>query len=596
MRPASETEEAAGLARFLHELTEDLTLRDLEERFPAARKSLWGEYRKGAKDVPLELLAQVIRARVPVQRRERLLRQAEALCRKAEAARAGRGRLLPAPAPSAEAEAVQAYKELSAALRRQLQTEEALKRSNNLVHVLLLSIGSLRSRVEELTAERDALVQQRRDGRQLQRVLGERDEAHDRLLRYRAKLEQARRDRDQAEHLQMVAQQRAEEYQRKLERYERRDTGDHTGGGALDGARVSRLSPEVPLDEYEYTLERISEELDANAQELSLLRRDLDEAGRPGTDPRVVPGEVVDNADNDAPDRTGHGDRAPRGSDPSRSAGGGPPSGKADGVRRRTGEAAGPMRVGASALRSFRSAEAGARRSRPKRSARRAGPPWRKLVWHTGLGRAVGLTLGSVACLAGAHLAFDAYQENARYEGARPCAPGVRASAEHACIGRETGHVVGRTAGSPDQSPSLTVERASGRTEDHGVSDALYEVARPGAEAEFTIWRSGVVEIAVAGRSSRVHSAQSVLLLVWPSILIGYGVGLLLSSVLGSGAIRWIFAMEKILTSGFIAMGTFGALFFSLESSSWSVWLTSFAVWSGLVAFVAEGFKKEWEF
>lgn len=598
VQPVSDTEETDRLARFLRRLTEGLTLRQLEEHFPAARKSLWGEYRRGAKDVPLELLTQVIKARVPAPLQERRLQEAKVLCQQAASARAGRGRLVPTPARSAEAEAVHAYKELATAREGQLKAEQALRRSNDLVHVLLMLVGSLRSRVEELTIERDALAQQQPESRHLEQVRAERDKVQNQLLRYQEELDRARRERDQAEYLRMVAQQRAEEYQRRLEQYEQRAAENRPEDAVHEEAQVPPLPPEVSLEEYEITLERISDDLDANAQELNLLRQQLGDTGLAETDQRVVRGEVVDNADNASPSQKGQTGHASQSSGLPRPADSSSPSGEAAGGRRLTRKKTQDPRVVTRLLWKKPPVPlpelAGARQVRRRPLPRGFSASGTLQVRRIAV-RVAALILGVVACLAGAHPAIGVYQERVQYEKAQPCAPGTQPSAEHACIGQETGHVVDKTAGSEGSSPSLTVARASGRTEEHAVSNQLYKTARRGSKATFKVWRGDLYEITVGGKSTQVSPASSVVPLIWSSILIAFGVSLLLSAVLGSGRIRWLFSGDKIFVSVFLGFFTYIALGFATASTSRLTWIVTLALWLGIVAFCSGWFKKEWE-
>ncbi|WP_405438414.1 RICIN domain-containing protein [Streptomyces avidinii] len=57
------TDEANALARFLRTMTDSLTVRELAERYGGG-KTLWGEYRCGARIIPLGRLNTVVRDRV----------------------------------------------------------------------------------------------------------------------------------------------------------------------------------------------------------------------------------------------------------------------------------------------------------------------------------------------------------------------------------------------------------------------------------------------------------------------------------------------------------------------------------------------------
>ncbi|MFD9406777.1 RICIN domain-containing protein [Streptomyces sp. NPDC059989] len=74
-----QTDAANALARFLRTMTDSLTVRELAERYGGG-KTLWGEYRSGARIIPLGRLNTVVRDRVrDVRGREAMLEQARRL-------------------------------------------------------------------------------------------------------------------------------------------------------------------------------------------------------------------------------------------------------------------------------------------------------------------------------------------------------------------------------------------------------------------------------------------------------------------------------------------------------------------------------------
>ncbi|WP_405704986.1 hypothetical protein OG264_00925 [Streptomyces xanthophaeus] len=90
------TSEANALARFLRELTAEDTVSQLEERYRLSR-SVWSEYRSGAKIIPLARLNQIIENRYPRDARTRTdaLQQARRLHTAATTAASA-----PAPTPA----------------------------------------------------------------------------------------------------------------------------------------------------------------------------------------------------------------------------------------------------------------------------------------------------------------------------------------------------------------------------------------------------------------------------------------------------------------------------------------------------------------
>lgn len=95
------TAEVNALAQFLRELTEELTVSGLEERYRLSR-SVWSEYRSGLKIIPLSRLTPVVEDRFPRDARTRAeqLRKARRLHTEAVASMAA---LAPAPGPVSSA-------------------------------------------------------------------------------------------------------------------------------------------------------------------------------------------------------------------------------------------------------------------------------------------------------------------------------------------------------------------------------------------------------------------------------------------------------------------------------------------------------------
>lgn len=137
------TEAANELARFLREVTESLTVREMAERYGGG-KTAWGQYRSGERIIPLGRLNTVIRDRVRDGRgREAMLKRARRLHDTALTAD-----MRKAPAPRVDE-----------ALRR---AEADLAESGRLVQSLLAVITMLQETISPLQA---APTGRRWDGR-----------------------------------------------------------------------------------------------------------------------------------------------------------------------------------------------------------------------------------------------------------------------------------------------------------------------------------------------------------------------------------------------------------------------------------------------
>ncbi|MEU9995438.1 hypothetical protein [Streptomyces sp. NPDC050848] len=108
--PKGSTEAANELARFLRELTGQLSIRELAERYPKqGSKTLWGEYRSGARIIPLGRLNMVVKDQVRDARgRQAMLAKARRLYEEAMVAEA-EGR----PAPGLDEALAQAEKDVA---------------------------------------------------------------------------------------------------------------------------------------------------------------------------------------------------------------------------------------------------------------------------------------------------------------------------------------------------------------------------------------------------------------------------------------------------------------------------------------------------
>lgn len=306
VRSKAQTEESAALAAFVRKLTQSLTVAQLGDRFGTVAKStLWAEWRNGTKDIPPEALAEVIRAaRVPVDRQRELTKEARMLCEKAEAARSGRGRLIPAPRQPADAEraltaesrTVKVYEALTLAQSEHLNAERALRTTEQTVWILLRIIGGLEPQVAEMEDRLRSLggqdperVREERD-----RVREERDRAREQLARAEEDLARAEAELAETRRLDAWWWKKAEGYRRRLGEHAAQDRA----GGRPDGG-------EETLDNYEVILERVRAHLDATARRTRLLDGPQGGSVPPGPAgiPRPVLAERGGSGGAEAPDR-----------------------------------------------------------------------------------------------------------------------------------------------------------------------------------------------------------------------------------------------------------------------------------------------------
>ncbi|MFI7103463.1 ATP-binding protein [Streptomyces sp. NPDC050161] len=272
-----ETEQANRLASWLRRLTRGrgMTLRRLEERFGTGRDA-WSKYLSGAKLIPADLLEQLVTGLVPEPRmRDKELAHARSLWREAEEASRGR---VPRAHPQAPrlTRGDQLYLRLDEARERQLRTERALHKSQQMVLVLLNMVSVLQAEHESLTAEYNrALAESRRDV--VAGVHKALDEAEQSLADAGSDLRRARRANRSAEQINVAAQQAVETCRRAV--------------GELAG---------IPLHpSYAAVRPRITDALDEQDEELTHLSASPEqEAEEPE---RIVRKAVTDNADNDPP-------------------------------------------------------------------------------------------------------------------------------------------------------------------------------------------------------------------------------------------------------------------------------------------------------
>ncbi|MEU9944056.1 hypothetical protein [Streptomyces lavendulae] len=178
--PKGRSQAANELAALLRQVTADLTVRELAQRFGGG-KTAWSEYRSGARIIPLGRLGLVVKECVRDPRsRQRLLTRARALHAQALTAHA-----------QAEAEATPAPG-LEEALRR---AQEDLATSGRLVEGLLDLMAVLQDQAKVAAPDTapDATVPPEARPAPPERLRGRLDEALDQLVTARAVEESARR-------------------------------------------------------------------------------------------------------------------------------------------------------------------------------------------------------------------------------------------------------------------------------------------------------------------------------------------------------------------------------------------------------------------
>lgn len=177
----------------------------------------------------------------------------------------------------------------------QVQAQQTLLGLTQLIHVFLSMIADLQQRCTHLERERDHARSELReaDVTAIQRQLSD----HKRqLTEDEARLECARREREEAEELRIVAQQKAEEHRQAWEALLRqqdhpdpRQPGTHpTGTGSAGSAPLTQLW------EYDRVLEEADAQLDAHRGRMTAVREQIGIAP-PATPegPQTIADEVV---------------------------------------------------------------------------------------------------------------------------------------------------------------------------------------------------------------------------------------------------------------------------------------------------------------
>ncbi|MFF2216988.1 FxSxx-COOH system tetratricopeptide repeat protein [Streptomyces antibioticus] len=303
---SGDTPEADELAQWLRRVTNGWTVRALAGRFPYGRNQ-WSEFRKGTKLLPGYLLEDVLTVLIKDPRiRQIQLREGMRLLAAAETAARARSA---AVAEQPTGTALELQLRLDDARRGEIAARDALLGTSRLVYMLLEVVGSLTRRCKALEQERDQ-ARTAVPPIDIRAIQGELDGTKALLDQANDRLAQARREREEAEDLRLLAEQRAEEYRLALEAVNRivtsatteRRPGDAATGSDDDDRRWQPAEDLHPLWEYEIALEAADEELAAHKSHMAAAREQMgvgtDEAVTRET-PTVVPGHVVraDNAD-----------------------------------------------------------------------------------------------------------------------------------------------------------------------------------------------------------------------------------------------------------------------------------------------------------
>lgn len=184
--PKGQSEQANALAVFLRNLTKDLTVRELADRY-AGGKTLWGEYRAGTKTVHLHLLESLVHDTVRDARsRTELLARARRL--HAEAVAAQR------PAAPAEPDHVHQGVSPEQALG---QATTTLQDAERLIHILLGVIAGLQMQATS-TGSTGVAAPVPLTAAQSTQAAGDLREAQDRLVQVRLVHDAVTRVRDEA--------------------------------------------------------------------------------------------------------------------------------------------------------------------------------------------------------------------------------------------------------------------------------------------------------------------------------------------------------------------------------------------------------------
>ncbi|MFF1404966.1 hypothetical protein [Streptomyces sp. NPDC058294] len=193
--------------------------------------------------------------------------------------------------------------------------------------------------------------------------------------------------------------------------------------------------------------------------------------------------------------------------------------------------------------------------------------------------RAIALLLGLTACAFGVLQVINGHKAQFPDQYAPPCSTASAQKTQADCISQETGRVESRTR--DDSTARLTVTRNTGTSKTVTVDDPVYEAAHAGSPAKLTLWKDRIIEIGVAGKSSRVSSGTLWSPLLWATLLIGLGsttIGLALRAGEQTmwGAL-WVLVPFNLFCTGFAATAV-------IALPQWWVVLIALPIWLLFVA------------
>ncbi|QHC23329.1 hypothetical protein [Streptomyces sp. GS7] len=279
----------------------------MEKRF-AYGKTTWGEFLMGRKLIPSWLLEDVVNGLVREPRaRQWQLRRGGELLRAAEKAALEKTAALEEEKPASGSE-TQLLIRLDEARKGQLQAQETLLSTTQIIYTLLAVVASLRERCAVLEKERDRVAE--RLPATVAEVQQQLVESERRLADTESRLERARREREEAEELRIEAQLIAQKHRRALEQFQqrsRRRPAEEDSDGQVPGQSSSSAVNELPkLWEFDQVLAAADQQLDAHDAQITALRRHMGLTPSRSDEQadRVVVGEVVRNQAADNPDST----------------------------------------------------------------------------------------------------------------------------------------------------------------------------------------------------------------------------------------------------------------------------------------------------
>ncbi|MEU9700636.1 hypothetical protein [Streptomyces sp. NPDC047981] len=299
------TEEANALASWLRKITAGVQVRVLAETFPYS-KSVWSEYRNGAKLIPEQLLHDVVDKLVAdTEMRERQRAEGRRLLEAAQKA-VRRPAPRPAPAspqglpdrPSMPAGVTDVLLRLDDARLQQIEAMRKLADSEKRCSQLQEMVSVLQTQCAQLTEERDHARLEARGAHELQAALEQSE-------RYReqaeGQLRHARKATERAFELRLAAEANVARVQADARR-----TTDAVAGSLLpQPAGVGLDLP--PLERIGEVLQAVQDQLAEQDEGLDELRSHLgvgDHVVEDVAAPQVITGEVVARHD-DVPTDSG---------------------------------------------------------------------------------------------------------------------------------------------------------------------------------------------------------------------------------------------------------------------------------------------------